>query len=162
MKNRLCKKQRNLNKTVPFTNVSDAWFWFMSAQEARNSGARVKTGVSSISRPCEPVDILLVLDRLYRERRLQRDHLLVLRHYGRRKMAPDANRVKERRASTLWAQAMAILEKPLVKKEIVETVSLQNDDLLQQAELFGFSDAAISASPAGAALSSQSSLGGQI
>lgn len=106
----------------PFLCAQDAWFWFIDAQEARNAGARLVKGMRRRERPCEPVDILNVLDRLYRARKVQRDHLLVLRHYGRRKMAPDARRAKEKRAAFLWGQAMQVLEVALIDKGIVEGV----------------------------------------
>jgi len=81
-------------KTVPFESAQEAWFWFINAQQARNDGARFVAGCSKIPRPCEPLDILKIVDRLHRTRRLQRDHLLVLRHYGRRQMAPDPRRAQ--------------------------------------------------------------------
>ena len=77
-------------------------------------------GYSLVSRPCEPIDILKVLERLYRQRRLVRDHLLVLRHYGRRQMPPDYNRVKEARAYTIWVEALDRLGEALISKGIVE------------------------------------------
>lgn len=105
---------------VPFENAEEAWFWFIQAQAARNDGARLVAGYSLVSRPCEPVDILKVLDRLYRQRRLLRDHLLVLRHYGRRQMPPDNNRIKEARAYTIWVEALDRLGRALISKGIVE------------------------------------------
>lgn len=108
-----------LDKVTPFLTAAEAWFWFIDAQEARNAGARVFKGAGLQERPCEPVDILTVLDRLYRKRRLLRDHLLVLRHYGRRKMAPDPRRAKEKRAALIWDQALAVLGEALQAKGIV-------------------------------------------
>jgi hypothetical protein len=105
--------------TVPFENACEAWFWFIQAQQARNDGARYKAGQSLMARPCEPTDILKVLDRLYRQRMLMRDHLLVLRHYGRRQMAPDRRRTKEVRAYYLWQEALERIEAVLVRKGIV-------------------------------------------
>ena len=67
-------------KTIPFDSAEEAWFWFIAAQEARNDGARFAAGQAMFPRPCEPIDILKALDCLYRNRRLLRDHLLVLRH----------------------------------------------------------------------------------
>ncbi|MBI1301329.1 MAG: hypothetical protein GC137_06680 [Alphaproteobacteria bacterium] len=105
---------------VPFESVEEAWFWFIAAQQARNDGARFVAGHGDVVRPCEPVDILNILDRLYRQRRLLRDHLLVLRHYGRRNLAPDSRRVKEKRAAILWKQAIERLEPVFIRKGIVE------------------------------------------
>ncbi len=104
---------------VPFETVEEAWFWFITAQEARNEGAKFVAGAGSITRPCEPIDILKILDGLYRQRRLLRDHLLVLRHYGRRHMPPDARRVKEVRAARLWQEAFDRMEPILQRKGIV-------------------------------------------
>jgi len=106
-------------QTTPFETVEEAWFWFILAQEARNAGARLAAGAGLKPRPCEPSDILKCLDRLHRNRRLQMDHLLVLRHYGRRQLAPDPRRIKEVRAFTLWKEALDRLEPVLVRKGIV-------------------------------------------
>lgn len=110
------------DKAVPFDSAEEAWFWFIAAQAARNDGARFVAGLGACSRPCEPVDILKILDRLYRNRRLLMDHLLVLRHYGRRNMAPDPRRIKEARAHGLWVEALDRLETPLQKKGIVRAM----------------------------------------
>lgn len=104
---------------VPFYNAVEAWFWFILAQQAKNEGARYTAGLSLTPRPCEPTDILKVLDRLYRQRRLLRDHLLVLRHYGRRQIEPDIGRSKEMRAHKLWCEAMERIEPVLIRKGIV-------------------------------------------
>lgn len=106
-------------ETTPFDSVEEAWFWFIQAQAARNDGARYARGVGLIPRPCEPLDILKVLDRLHRHRRLLMEHLLVLRHYGRRLMAPDLRRPKECRAFHIWREALARLEPALARKGIV-------------------------------------------
>ncbi len=112
-------QNKEMEHVVPFDNVEEAWFWFVAAQGAREDGARFVSGIGTVSRPCEPVDVLKILDELYRKRRLLRDHLLVLRHYGRRIMPPDARRVKEKRAAFLWQQAMERLEPVMQRKGIV-------------------------------------------
>jgi len=104
---------------APFESVEEAWFWFITAQQARNDGARYVAGAGNMPRPCEPVDILKVLDSLYRKRRLLRDHLLVLRHYGRRLMAPDPRRVKEKRAHHIWCEAFDRIGPVLAEKGII-------------------------------------------
>ncbi len=110
-----------LAQTVPFDNVEEAWFWFINAQNAKNEGARIVAGAGYEIRPCEPVDILKVLDSLYRKRTLVREHFLVLRHYGRRNMPPDSRRIKEKRAHNLWCEAMEAMEAPLQTKGIVRS-----------------------------------------
>jgi hypothetical protein len=106
-------------EVFPFDTAEEAWFWFIQAQEALSQGARIAAGQGLLPRPCQPVDILKVLDRLYRHRLLLRDHLLVLRHYGRRLLAPDPRRVKEARAHGLWTEAFIHLATALERKGIV-------------------------------------------
>lgn len=106
--------------TTPFSSTEEAWFWFVQAQLAKESGARIKMGQSPMPRPCEPIDVLRVLDRLYRQRRLLIDHIHVLKHYGLRQMAPDPERIKEVRASVLWQEAMLRMAPVLIRKGIVK------------------------------------------
>lgn len=109
---------------MPFDDAVEAWFWFVQAQQARNEGARYTAGMSLTPRPCEPADILKILDNLYRKRRLLRDHLLILRHYGRRQMVPDPRRAKEVRADVLWKEAMERIEPVLLRKGIIRAKKL--------------------------------------
>lgn len=118
-KNRYIPKNQTEQKAVPFDNVEDAWLWFILAQEARNDGARFSAGLGLMMRPCEPADILNAVDRLYRNRRLVMDHILVLRHYGKRQLPPDPRRIKEVRAFALWKEALERIEPVLVRKGIV-------------------------------------------
>lgn len=108
---------------VPFASVEEAWFWFVAAQKARNDGARIKAGQSLYPRPCEPSDIMKVINRLYLSRSLLMDHFKVLRHYGERQYPPDLRHVKEQRAHTLWKEAMQKLEPILIRKGIVSPVN---------------------------------------
>ena len=112
-------KSKEHENYMPFESVEEAWFWFIAAQQARNDGARYIAGMGNLCRPCEPLDILKVLDSLYRKRRLLRDHLLVLRHYGKRFMAPDPRRVKEQRSYYIWCEALERIGAVLENKGIV-------------------------------------------
>lgn len=104
----------------PFITAEEAWFWFLGAYEARQEGARFTAGNSLIPRPCEPLDILKIVDRLHRTRRLLMDHLRIMKHYGERKLPPDPYRHNERRAKRLWDEAMERIEAVLISKGIVE------------------------------------------
>lgn len=128
--------QHQNNDVQLFMDAEEAWFWFITAQDARNDGARFVAGQGLYKRPCEPIDIMKVLDRLYRQRRLLRDHLLVLRHYGRRHLAPDPRRVKEHRASQLWIEALERIGEVLEKKGIIEPKREANENWHQEALLF--------------------------
>ena len=121
-------------ETIPFSSAEEAWFWFIQAQQAREDGARFKVGAGLYPRPCEPIDILKVLDRLYRKRRITIDHALVLRHYGRRMMPPDRHRVKEMRAYGLWTEALGWMEMILVDKGIVSLPDLWSTACMEAAE----------------------------
>lgn len=118
-KDRYIPKPQSETRAEPFDDAEAAWFWFMQAQQARIDGARFAAGLGLVHRPCEPLDILKALDRLHRGRRLLMEHLLVLRHYGRRMMPPDPRRVKEARADVLWREAMDRLGEALIAKGIV-------------------------------------------
>ena len=100
----------SIDDAIPFYSAEETWFWFVQANQARLDGARYTAGAGGVRRPCEPVDILRILDRLYRTRRLMIDHLRVLRYYGQRQMPPERWRRSEAKAATLWAEAMRALE----------------------------------------------------
>lgn len=104
---------------VPFATVEDAWFWCVQSRTAQIQGARVAAGLGECPRPCEPLDILTVLDRLYRRRRLLGEHLRVLADYGRQLLRPDPDARRERRAAALWSEALAELDPVLREKGIV-------------------------------------------
>ncbi|MCB1537777.1 MAG: hypothetical protein H6865_05270 [Rhodospirillales bacterium] len=91
----------------------------MDANQARLDGARFTAARGNIRRPCEPVDILRIMDRLHRTRRLSMDHFRVLRFYGLRQMPPEAWRRSEARAATLWREAMRAIEPVLIAKGIL-------------------------------------------
>lgn len=104
---------------IPFPSAEEAWFWFVRAQEAKAAGARIAAARAEVPRPCEPIDLMRVIDGLYRHRRLIRDHLHVLAHYGRRSAAPDPERRREQRAWALWREAFGLIEPVLRGKGIV-------------------------------------------
>lgn len=106
-------------QAVPFESVEEAWFWFIQARLATTQGARIKAGAGKLPRPCEPYDILMIVNDLYRKRRLLMDHAKVLRHYGERLSPPDPWNVREGRAYRLWQEAMQRLEPVLWRRGII-------------------------------------------
>lgn len=113
--------KHQIDKEVfPFESAEESWFWFIQAMQARAEGARFTQGLALYPRPCEPMDILKLVERLHRQRRLLMDHILVLRHYGKRLMPPDPYRAREMRAHTLWHEALDRLEPILLKKGIIK------------------------------------------
>ncbi|PWC82303.1 hypothetical protein TSH100_24120 [Azospirillum sp. TSH100] len=107
----------------PFAGAEEAWFWAVQAQDAKAAGARIVAGCGQIARPCEPQDVLQVVDRLYRTRKLLRDHLHVLVHYGRRQSAPEPERFREQRAHALWQEAFGFIAPALRNKGIVRGIA---------------------------------------
>ena len=106
-------------QTLPFKSAEEVWFWFMAANQARLDGAEKRDNGTGPSRPCEPVDVLRVLDRLYRHKTLNMEHFRILRFYGDKQMRPDPWRPREARAAVLWKEAMRALQQAFVEKEII-------------------------------------------
>lgn len=116
----------DVQDVVLFVDAEEAWFWFLQAQAARYDGAKIVAGQTLNPRPCEPIDIFKVVDRLYRNRLITIDHINILKHYGQRLMAPDMNRPREMRAHALWTEAMDALGESLIAKGIVARPQDQN------------------------------------
>lgn len=105
---------------IPFPNAEEAWFWSIQAAEAAAAGARCVAGLGLVARPCEPGDVARAIDRLFRQRRLVRDHLEVLIHFGRRQLRPDPVSARDSRSCALWREAFARITPVLRAKGIVQ------------------------------------------
>jgi hypothetical protein len=105
---------------TPFQSAEEAFFNMVSCQKYAAAGARLKTGEGKFRRPGSAIDTRLVIERLYRERKLSLDHINVLRWYGKREMRPDERREKEARAAMLWDDAMALIGLELLKKGMLD------------------------------------------
>ena len=103
----------------PFDDMEQAWFWFIAANEAKNSGARITAGQGLTQRPCEPNDIMAITERLFRNRILTIDHFRVLKHYGDRGFAPDKYHYREKRAFYLWHEALKKMRPVFESKGLV-------------------------------------------
>ena len=107
---------------VPFQTVEEAWFWFICSVEAREQGAVPGRSRGALPRPCEPIDIYRVLERLHRNRRLRFEHFQILNTFGRRHMAPEPFRRHEARAHQLWKEAMKELDTVLQRRGVVRSI----------------------------------------
>lgn len=103
--------------TEPFRSAEQAWLWTMAALLARHAGASRPGG--GIPRPCDPDDVIVCLDGLYRRKRIDLAHARVLRAWGERGHAPDARVPAERAEARLWTEAMDLLAWPLRVRGIV-------------------------------------------
>ncbi len=104
-------------RTQRFPSVEEAWFWTMAALRGRRDGTG--GGGQGVARPCDPDDIILCLDRLYRARHIDSSHAAVLRAWGERQFAPGSGRAAASECR-LWLEAMACLAPALRAKGIVE------------------------------------------
>lgn len=82
----------------------------MAALTAQQDGAQLRRDRGKQPRPCEPADILKIIERLHQKRALLMDHIRVLIHYGRRAVPPNPRRTLEEKPYLLWQQAMSQLE----------------------------------------------------
>lgn len=94
----------------------------MLTLRARAEGARQTVGNGRVTRPGGATDVMIVIDRLHRAGRLNKEHLHVLAWYGKRQIEPDDTRPKEYRAAQLWREAMAVIGPALEGKGLVRAV----------------------------------------
>lgn len=100
--------------TEPFKDAESAWFWCVQTSEAIHSGARLERGCSTVSRPCEAVDIQKVVLRLANQKILSDAHVKALVTYGPRHTRPN-----HKIPAALWQQAMQRLTPVLQQKGII-------------------------------------------
>lgn len=98
-----------------FDSPQAAWFGAIYALTARHRGERLPSEVAAMADA-----VALILDRLYRQRRIELAHARVLRVWGERGEAPNAEAPHEREDARLWAEAMERLQAPLRTKGIVQ------------------------------------------
>jgi hypothetical protein len=114
------KSATGSSATVPFANAEEAWLWTMGCLMARRQGARFGANKGTVSRPCEPDDVVKCLDTLYRQRRIDLLHARILRIWGERQAAPSPVYASETADWRIWREAMERLTWPLRVKGIVE------------------------------------------
>lgn len=103
-----------------FGTTQEAWFWFMQANAAKVIGAKCSPGMGEVTRPCEPEDIMNIINKLYRQRNLLIDHIRILAHYGKKLCAPNSDRYREKKAHTIWREAMSKIEPVFISKGIIK------------------------------------------
>jgi hypothetical protein len=105
---------------VPFRSGAEAWWWYCASLRARADGAIQRAGLADELRPCEPVDVIMALDRLRRGGRLRREHLKTLFHWGALQMPPPRHKGRDQ---DLWHDALRALEQELQSRGVVERQS---------------------------------------
>ena len=105
--------------TQPFTSAEEAWFWSLAAKLARDEGARPKAGEARTPRPCEPLEVAHLAERLYRQGRLTPAQWKVMLVFGRAFVAPDPRLAGQRRLAGHWRAGLQILAAALKAKGIL-------------------------------------------
>lgn len=104
---------------IPFENAQEAWFWFIRCQKRRRAGM-AKTDGGDVARPCEADDICRAVKSLAAQRKIMKEHLLVLGRFGLLEQPPDARRADQSRAARRWSEALDRLTTVLKTKAIVQ------------------------------------------
>lgn len=128
--------------STPFNCAEDAWFWFIECEKAKNDGARFIAGMG-IERPCNPIDIYIIMTRLVQKRLLRNHHLVTLKNFGNYGYAPSSrifpanhafSRIvrgetgrDERTAAIWWKEAMDMMSDELENKGIVSCKKLRSN-----------------------------------
>lgn len=102
---------------IPFRNVEEAWFWYVSGRDLVNAGARP---TSAGLRPICLADIERALLHLHRRKEVTTAHVLVGTRYAREGRAPAADYPAEQHDAVLWRELMEALEPYLRKYEALE------------------------------------------
>lgn len=93
----------------PFSSAADAWFWAMSCFIASRGG-----GVAGGAE-----EVMKCLDRLYRQRRIELQHVRILRIWGERRVAPNLRFQNEQADARLWREVINKLDAPLRQRGLV-------------------------------------------
>lgn len=104
--------------TQPFSSTEDAWFWTFNALMARAQGSLHTQHSLRVPRPCEPDDIIIILDRLFRQGRITAAHARVLKRWGERGSPPRAGGASPEECR-LWLEALGTLGSALEARHLV-------------------------------------------
>jgi hypothetical protein len=93
----------------PFRDAEACVIWMIQALAAEADGATRRAAASI----CTPAEIVKCLDTLYRRRRIDLNHVRILRFWGHRGRAPDAANPMEKADWRVWREALDRLDWPL-------------------------------------------------
>ena len=97
------KYQEEINLTERFQNAEQLWFWFLYSKSVQN-GFSYRT--TSVKRPCELLDVEMLITKLYLCGKLSSQQLEILKKFGDKKRAPHQYIYSENKAAALWKSAM--------------------------------------------------------
>jgi hypothetical protein len=86
-----------------FYDAEHLWFWFISSRNMQNGFRNTNR---NMQRPCELLDIEILVTQLYLSGRLSVSELEVIKKYGEMKRCPNLYMWNENRDAALWLSAM--------------------------------------------------------
>ena len=96
----------NINNTEKFQNAEQLWFWFIYSKSIQNGFTH---HTNSNNRPCELLDVEVLITKLYLSGKLSEAQLNVLKTFGDKRRAPHQYIYAENKAAMLWKTAMDTL-----------------------------------------------------
>jgi hypothetical protein len=86
-----------------FPDAEHLWFWFMSGRMIKND---LRRGGGPGFRPCELIDVEILITRMYLSGRLTAAELEVLKKYGQLRRCPSRHAFDENKDAFAWGSAM--------------------------------------------------------
>lgn len=90
-----------------FNTAEQLWFWFVYSKCVRTPFSRTFT---TTKRPCELMDVEILITKLYLSGKITREQLEIMRLYADKRRSPNPNIYTEFRHCILWDKAMATIE----------------------------------------------------
>lgn len=104
---------------TPFESAEEAWLWAARAARHAADGGQTTANQATHQRPCEPRDMIALVCRLRRERRLTGPQLGALCRFGALDRPPDPRDPEESAEARDWDTGLDRLVKPLTEKGIL-------------------------------------------
>ncbi len=103
----------NTNTTEKFQNAEQLWFWFLYCKSMQNN---FRGHHSSAKRPCEVLDVEVLITKLYLSGKLSEAQLEVMKKFGDKRHAPRQYVFSENKSAHLWETAMKTLGEHTLQK----------------------------------------------
>lgn len=103
----------NTNITEKFQNAEQLWFWFLYCKSVQNNFRRQNP---STKRPCEVLDVEVLITKLYLSGKLSEAQLEVMKKFGDKHYAPRQYVFAENKSAALWNTAMKTLGEQTLQK----------------------------------------------
>ena len=97
-----------------FQNAEQLWFWFLYSKSVQNGFNHNR---SSLKRPCELLDVEMLITKLYLCGKLNDEQLSIMKKFGDKRRAPHQYIYSENKAAAVWQSAMDVLTEYAHKKD---------------------------------------------